>query len=101
MKSLAQLVGNVDALNSWQRAGLWLVHVLAWLQELIYRNVLRSEVWHSADGRVRLLSQMDNQHLLNAERMLRRNGGQREKIQALADERRRRYERGRRPGGAT
>ena len=65
------------------RFGLWLVHVLAWLQTIIYRRVIRGTVWRSADGRVMLVSQMTDRHLLNSIRMLERAGDQQGRAREL------------------
>lgn len=74
-----------------QSLALWVVRQLAQLQAVILLMTFGEPIWISADGRVTPYSQLDDQHLRNILRMMRR-GGQRDqlafaRLAALADAR--------------
>lgn len=84
---------DVSQLSKRQRIGYSLILGFAWLQEQLYRYVMRDRVWRSSDGTVRPLRKMNDGHLRNSIRLMERRGDTRNEIfRHLLDESRRRRE---------
>lgn len=75
-----------------QKAGYALVRLLGWMQEQVYRHVIRDYVWRSADGRCTPLREMEDGHLYNVLRMLKRASSSPEKLRLIEAEVLRRME---------
>ncbi len=73
-----------SAIPRWTRFWYRVSNYLGYLQQLIFLRVIKEPVWRSSDGTVKLISQLDNSHLINIERMLtRRNNSSEEGTYSL------------------
>ncbi len=65
-----------SSIPRWTRFWYRVSNLLGYLQQWIFHRVIKEPVWRSSDGTVRLISQLDDDHLVNISRMLARRDGQ-------------------------